>query len=123
MNILLTVGAELQSNIKFTLSLPETIESGTYITNIIATDINTKLTNIVTVKTDVGTLGFFANTINKFVSNLIIGGIQIPYIIIFLGVGLLIFAIFFLIFNKKTWRTSVSLIIAFVAATLSLIIL
>lgn len=124
--IILPLGLDIKTKTSFEIKLPDEIEKGNYIGNIVATNIENEVEKgILTVEVEVGTFGLFAEILTKLASWKEFGnGFSIPYIIIALGGGLFVGIIGYFIgfrFLKAT-GFSLSIITGFVFSLLVLII-
>lgn len=74
---------EVKTENKFTLQLPDDIENGDYVFNIIATD-NNNVPGSITTNVNIGKLGFLSEIGVRLFSSFLIGGINFPYAVVFI---------------------------------------
>jgi hypothetical protein len=118
--LILPIGIDIFTALSFIIEIPLEIDEKTYSANIIATD-QFDNQQIVTLVSNVGAIGWFSDTIDKILSRAIkIGGLPVPYLIIYLLIVFLIYIpIYFMIFRPlkipggKAWVFIISMIFSF----------
>lgn len=79
----LPVLKDAKTESKFSINLPKTIKSGTYIANIYGQDASGNK-NVISIEVTVGAFGFLTGAIVKLGNSAQMGGINVPYFLIFM---------------------------------------
>ena len=118
----LPVLRDIKTSKDTTISLPSTIPKGNYAFNIYAKD-DLGNSQVVTFVVSVGNFGFITNALIKAGSSLNINGVNIPYLIIAIFAGVILFILSYFILRKKSYGSSVSFLIGILTAILTLILI
>ena len=117
----LPVGLDIESPLKVSIELEDEVENGQYVFSIIGKDQDGQ-EKLVTFTLNVGTAGIPIEVLTKIGTSTEAFGITLPYAVIALTIGIIVFALFnFVILRKQRLGMGLSIVLGLFAGILSLI--